>query len=63
MEYFDALEAYAIQGEIQPFAQMIAALEEEQLDIYLGMMDSSRTKGSKCAFGLFLYALERRNEY
>ena len=38
LEYFDALEAYAVNGVIQPFAEMIAALEEEQLDIYFGML-------------------------
>lgn len=38
LEYFDALEAYAVNGTIQPFADMIASLEEEQLDIYLGML-------------------------
>ncbi|WP_367567713.1 Fic family protein [Lacrimispora sp.] len=37
LEYFDALEAYAVKKELAPFADMIAGLEEQQLDRYLGM--------------------------
>ncbi len=35
LEYFEALEAYAVNGDLQPFAELIAALEEERLDEYL----------------------------
>lgn len=35
LEYFEALEAYAVNGDLQPFAEMIAELEEERLDEYL----------------------------
>ncbi len=35
--YFNALEAYAVEGNITPFAEMIAGLEEVQLDRYLVM--------------------------
>ena len=37
LEYFDALEAYAMAGDLIPFAEMIAALEEARLDEYLSI--------------------------
>lgn len=37
LEYFNALEAYAVNQDLNPFAEMIALLEEQQLDKYLGM--------------------------
>lgn len=40
--YFNALEAYAVEGNLAPFAEMIAELEEQQLDRYLGMMASKQ---------------------
>lgn len=38
LEYFEALEAYAVEGDLNPFANMIAELEEQRLDEYLGIM-------------------------
>ena len=35
LEYFEALEAYAVDGDLKPFAEMIASLEEQRLDEYL----------------------------
>lgn len=35
--YYNALEAYATNEDIQPFLEMISTLEEEQLDIYLNI--------------------------
>jgi Fic family protein len=35
LEYFEALEAYAVEGKLEPFADMITALEEQRLDEYL----------------------------
>ncbi len=35
LEYFEALETYAIEQNLEPFAEMIAALEEQRLDEYL----------------------------
>lgn len=35
LEYFDALETFAVEGNLEPFADMIAALEEQRLDEYL----------------------------
>ena len=38
LEYFEALEAYAVGGNLKPFAEMIAALEEIRLDEYLSII-------------------------
>ncbi|NQX48352.1 Fic family protein [Paenibacillus tritici] len=38
LDYFNALEAYAVHRDLKPFADMVASLEEQQLDRYLGMM-------------------------
>ena len=35
LAYFDALEVYAAEGDIHPFADTIAGLEEERLDQYI----------------------------
>ena len=37
LEYFEVLEAYAVEGDLNPFANMIAELEEQRLDEYLGI--------------------------
>ena len=37
LEYFDALEAYAVNGSLQPFTEMIAELEEQRLGEYLSI--------------------------
>ena len=39
LEYFYTLEAYAMEGNISPFTEMIAVLEEQQLDCYIGMIE------------------------
>jgi len=38
LTYFDALESYAVDENLHPFADMIAALEDLQLDRYLDML-------------------------
>lgn len=40
LEYFNALEIYAMEGKLEPFAEMIAELENQQLDRYIGMIKS-----------------------
>jgi Fic family protein len=40
LEYFNALESYAVNQDLKPFAVMIASLEEQQLDCYLGMTET-----------------------
>ena len=42
LDYFNALEAYAVEGDISPFAEMIAELEEVQLDRYLAMIEQAQ---------------------
>ncbi|MGN0374074.1 MAG: Fic family protein [Butyrivibrio sp.] len=37
LEYFETLEAYAVEGDLKPFTNMIAELEEQRLDEYLGI--------------------------
>lgn len=42
LDYFNALEAYATEGNLVPFAEMVADLADQQLDCYLGMMEPSQ---------------------
>ena len=42
LDYFNALDAYAVGGDISPFAEMIAELEEVQLDRYLAMIEQAQ---------------------
>lgn len=35
LAYYEALEAYAVGGDLAPFTEMVAALEEARLDEYL----------------------------
>lgn len=39
LEYYQKLEAYAVDGDLAPFADMVAELVEQQLNVYLGMID------------------------
>ena len=36
LEYFKCLEEYAVNGNIEPFADFVAGLEEQRLDELLG---------------------------
>lgn len=38
LEYFEALEAYAVNSDLTDFIEIIAKLEEERLDEYLGII-------------------------
>lgn len=38
LEYFNTLEAYAVEGNLTPFSDMLAELTEQQLNCYLAMM-------------------------
>lgn len=38
LAYFETLEEYAVYKNLQPFADMIAELEEQQLDRYIAMV-------------------------
>lgn len=35
LEYFDALETYAVNGNLEPFSEMIAELEKQRLEEYV----------------------------
>ena len=38
LEYFNTLEAYAVEGNLAPFADMVAGLVDQQLERYLSMV-------------------------
>lgn len=38
LEYYNALEEYAVNGNLEPFAELVAKLEEEQLDTYIKLI-------------------------
>ncbi len=38
VEYYNALEEYAVNGNLTPFADFVAGHEEEQLDTYLNLI-------------------------
>lgn len=38
LEYFEALEAYAVHGELNPLADMLAELEAQRLEEYLSIV-------------------------
>jgi len=40
LKYFEALERYALQGDIETFAKFIANLENTRLDIYIKAMEN-----------------------
>lgn len=44
LEYFEALEAYAVDGDLKPFAEMIVSLEEQRPDEYLGIAPQENQK-------------------
>ena len=41
LAYYSALEEYAVHHNLTPFANLIAELEEQQLDLYLGLANNS----------------------
>ena len=42
LDYFNALESYAVDGDLKPFADFIAALEEQKLDFYIGAIEQQQ---------------------
>lgn len=38
LDYYNALEQYAVSDDLNPFADFVADLEEERLDVYLKMI-------------------------
>lgn len=45
LEYFNTLEAYAVEGNLAPFADMIAGLEDKQLDVLLNLAAPEQDMG------------------
>lgn len=43
LEYFDALESYAVDADLKPFADLIAVLEEQKLDLYIRAIEQQQT--------------------
>ena len=43
LEYFEALEKYAVEGDLSVFSDMIAELEEQRLDEYLSIGNLNKT--------------------
>lgn len=41
LKYFDCLEQYALQGDLRPFAELIAELEEVRLDNYIKAIEQT----------------------
>ncbi len=41
LDYYNALEQYAVNGDLKPFAKFTAELEEKQLDEYLEIIERS----------------------
>lgn len=41
MNYFDCLEQYALQGDLKPFGELIAELEEARLDSYIKAIEQT----------------------
>lgn len=42
MDYFDALESYAVDGDLKPFADFIAALEEQKLVFHIRAIEQQQ---------------------
>ena len=39
LSYYENLEAYAVHGDLRPFAEMIAGLEEQRLDEWIALAE------------------------
>ena len=38
LDYYNALVTYAVRGELGEFADLVAELEEQQLDVYIKLI-------------------------
>ena len=47
LEYYEALESYAENGDLKPFIKMIADIEEARLDWYISAIEAN-TEGQFC---------------
>lgn len=46
LEYFEALEAYAVNGDLAPFAEMVAGLEQQRLEEYIAIAEEQAPSDS-----------------
>ena len=46
LEYFEALETYAVNGDLAPFAEMIAGLEQQRLEEYIAIVEEQAPSDS-----------------
>ena len=46
LEYFETLEAYAVDGDLTPFAEMIAELEKQRLEEYIAISEEQVLDGN-----------------
>ncbi|KLU60248.1 Fic/DOC family protein [Peptococcaceae bacterium CEB3] len=44
LDYYDVLDRYAVDGDLGPFAEFIATLEEKKLDFYIEAIEKSKTR-------------------
>lgn len=44
LEYFNALEAYALEDNLEPFTEMIAGLVEQRMDQYLSLAEQAQNQ-------------------
>ncbi|MCL2740269.1 MAG: Fic family protein [Oscillospiraceae bacterium] len=49
LEYFDALDKYATEGDLSSFVEIIADLEEKQLDWYIEAINCVKERGANSA--------------
>jgi Fic family protein len=42
LEYFEALESYAVDADLKPFVDFIAALEEQRLNLYIRAIEQQQ---------------------
>lgn len=45
LEYFKALDVYAVEGSLQPFADIVAGLVDRQLERYIELSNLRREMG------------------
>lgn len=52
LEYYEAPDTYAVSRNLRPFAEMVAALEEQRLDEYLGIVCGMDMEGTDAGLHL-----------
>jgi hypothetical protein len=44
LDYFEALESYAMDADLKPFVDFIAVLEEQRLDLYIRAIEQQNAQ-------------------